>query len=159
MPQLELTPAQRREHRANAHHLNPVVLIGADGLTPGVEKEVDAALNAHGLIKVRVFGDDRAQRESIYQQLCDSLGAAPIQHIGKLLVLWRPLPDKAKAEAADDDERKAGPRQVKLVKFGRPGTKPEIKQVRILGNQRLTVSGNIKRAKKTGPKSLKKGHA
>ena len=92
MPQIQLTPAERREHRANAHHLSPVVLIGADGLTPGVQKEIDAALNAHGLIKVRVFGDDRAQRESMYQQLCDELGAAPIQHIGKLLVVYRPAP-------------------------------------------------------------------
>lgn len=155
MPQIELTPAQRREHRANAHHLSPVVLIGADGLTPGVKKEIDAALNAHGLIKVRVFGDDRAQRESMYQLLCDELGAAPIQHIGKLLVLWRPVADKAKTA---DEERKAGPRDVKLLKFGRPGAKPTVKQVRILGNQRLTAAGTIKRAKKSGPKSLKKGH-
>lgn len=154
MPQIELTPAERREHRANAHHLNPVVLIGADGLTPGVQKEVDAALSAHGLIKVRVFGDDRAQRETIYQLLCEELGAAPIQHIGKLLVLWRPIAEKAKTP---DEDRKAGPKDVKLLKFGRPGAKPTVKQVRILGNQRLTAAGNIKRAKKSGPKSLKKG--
>ena len=83
MPQIQLTPAQRREHRANAHHLSPVVLIGADGLTPGVQKEIDAALNAHGLIKVRVFGDDRAQRETMYQVLCEELNAAPIQNITK----------------------------------------------------------------------------
>ena len=48
MPQIELTPAERREQRAQAHHLDPVVHIGADGLTDGVRKEVDAALNAHG---------------------------------------------------------------------------------------------------------------
>jgi hypothetical protein len=71
MPQIELS-RQRREHRAEAHHLDPVVLIGGDGLTPAVQKEVDAALNAHGLIKVRVFGDDRAAREQIYQQLATS---------------------------------------------------------------------------------------
>ena len=94
MPQLQLTPAERREHRANAHHLDPVVLIGGDGLTPAVQKEVNAALNAHGLIKVRVFGDDRAAREAMYQQLATDLNAAPIQHIGKLLVLWRPIPPR-----------------------------------------------------------------
>lgn len=154
MPQIQLTPAQRREHRANAHHLSPVVLIGADGLTPGVQKEIDAALNAHGLIKVRVFGDDRAQRETMYQVLCEELNAAPIQHIGKLLVLWRPQPEKTKTL---DEDRKAGPRDVKLLQFGRPGTKPTVKQVRVLGNQRLTAGGSIKRAKKTSPKSLKKG--
>ena len=53
MPQIQLTPAERREYRADAHHLNPVVLVGGDGLTPAVQKEIDAALNAHGLIKVR----------------------------------------------------------------------------------------------------------
>ncbi len=91
----------------------------------------------------------------MYQELCDELNAAPIQHIGKLLVLWRPQPEKTKAF---DEDRKAGPRDVKLLKFGRPGTSsPRIKQVRVLGNQRLTPGGSIKRAKKTSPKSLKKG--
>ena len=94
MPAIQLSPAQRKEHRAAAHHLDPVVLIGAEGLTPAVEKEVDSALNAHGLIKVRVFGDDRAAREAIFERLTDQLSAAPIQHIGKLLVLWRPMPEK-----------------------------------------------------------------
>ena len=130
-------------------------MIGGDGLTPAVQKEVDAALNAHGLIKVRVFGDDRAAREQIYLQLCDELNAAPIQHIGKLLVLWRPVPKK---EKAFDEDRKAGPRDIKLLKFGRTGSKPTVKQIRVLGNQRLTQGGLIKRAKKSGPKSTKKGH-
>ena len=99
MPQIELTPAERREQRAQAHHLNPVVLIGGDGLTPAVQKEVDGALNAHGLIKIRVFSDDRTARESMYQQLAADLGAAPVQHIGKLLVLWRPKPEKPKQKS------------------------------------------------------------
>ena len=153
MPQIELTPAERREHRAEAHHLDPVVLIGGDGLTAAVQKEVDAALNAHGLIKVRVFNDERTSREQIYQQLCDELGAAPIQHIGKLLVLWRPIPEKTKAI---DEDRMPGPRDVKVLKFGRPGQKPEVKQLRVLGNQRLTAGGQIKRSKPK-QKSVKKG--
>lgn len=155
MPQIDLTPAERREHRANAHHLDPVVMIGGDGLTPAVQNEIDGALNAHGLIKVRVFGDDRAAREQVYLRLCDELNAAPIQHIGKLLVLWRPIPEK---ERALDEDRMAGPRDIKLLKFGRAGSKPEVKQIRVLGNQRLTQGGLIKRAKKSGPKSTKKGH-
>ena len=89
MSHITLTPAQRKAHRADAHHLDPVVLIGGDGLTEAVRKEVDAALRSHGLIKVRVFSDDRAQREHYLQTLADELDAAPIQHIGKLLVLWR----------------------------------------------------------------------
>ncbi len=152
MPQIQMTPADRREHRANAHHLDPVVMIGADGLTAAVQKEIDAALNAHGLIKVRVLGDDRTAREAMYQQLATDLNAAPIQHIGKLFVLWRPQP--ARQKAADDD-RKPGPRDVKVLKFGRPGQRPEVKQLRVLGNQRLTSGGQIKRAKPK-QKSIKK---
>jgi len=153
MPQIQLTPAQRREHRANAHHLDPVVMIGGDGLTPAVQKEIHAALNAHGLIKVRVFNDDRAARDQIYQQLADELDAAPIQHIGKLLVLWRPIPEKEKTV---DEDRMAGPRDVKVLKFSsRGGQRPEVKQLRVLGNQRLTAGGMVKRAK-VKLKSVKK---
>lgn len=153
MPQITLTPAQRKVHRADAHHLDPVVLIGGDGLTAAVKKEVDAALKAHGLIKVRVFSDDRAAREAMLQTLSDELDAAPIQHIGKLLVLWRPLPEKAKVV---DEDRLPGPKDVKVLKFSkRGGQRPEVKVVRVLGNQRLTPGGQVKRAKVL-QKSVKK---
>jgi len=145
MPKIELTPAQRKEYRAQAHHLDPVVMVGADGLSTAVRKEIDAALNAHGLIKVRVFADDRAVREAMLQTLADELGAAPIQHIGKLLVLWRPIPERAKTPDAD---RMAGPRDFKVLKYSkRGGQRPEVKTLRVLGNQRLTPGGQVKRAK------------
>ncbi|MGM9427128.1 YhbY family RNA-binding protein [Hydrogenophaga sp. MI9] len=153
MPQIQLTPAQRKVHRAEAHHLDPVVLVGGDGLTAAVKKEADAALKAHGLIKVRVFSDDRPAREAMLQTLADELDAAPIQHIGKLLVLWRPIPEKVKAV---HEERMPGPRDVKVLKFSkRGGQKPEVKVVRVLGNQRLTSGGQVKRAKVL-KKSVKK---
>jgi putative YhbY family RNA-binding protein len=145
MPQITLTPAQRKVHRADAHHLDPVVLVGGDGLSPSVKKEIDNALKAHGLIKVRVFSDDRAARELMLKTLADELDAAPIQHIGKLLVLWRPMPEK---EKTTDEERMPGPRDVKVLKFSkRGGQRPEVKVVRVLGNQRLTPGGQVKRAK------------
>jgi RNA-binding protein len=153
MSQIVLTPAQRKIHRSDAHHLHPVVMIGGDGLTPAVQREVDAALNAHGLIKVRVFSDDRSERESILLNLADSLNAAPIQHIGKLLVLWRPIPEK---ERTPNEDRLPGPKEFKVVKYGKPGQKPEIKTLRVLGNQRLTSGGNVKRAKPKRPVSVKK---
>lgn len=154
MPQIELTPAERKAHRAEAHHLDPVVMIGGDGLTSAVRKEVDAALNAHGLIKIRVLGDDRAARESIYAQLADELNAAPIQHIGKLLVLWRPMPEKSRAV---DEDRMPGPKDVKVLKYSkRGGQRPEVKILRVLGNQRLTPGGKVKRASPK-QKSVKKG--
>lgn len=153
MPQIQLTPAQRKAHRADAHHLTPVVFVGNDGLTPAVTREADLALKAHGLIKIRVFSDDRAAREAMLHQLADSLDAAPIQHIGKLLVLWRPLEQKAKPV---DEERGAAPRDVKVLKFSsRGGQRPQVKLVRVLGNQRLTPGGTVKRAK-TLQKSIKK---
>jgi len=155
MSQIQLTIAERKAHRAQAHHLDPVVMIGNDGLTAAVKKEVNAALDAHGLIKVRVLGDDRAQREAMYQALADELGAAPIQHIGKLLVLWRPKPPKAKAE---DEDRMPGPRDFKVLKYSkRGGQRPEVKTLRVLGNQRLSPGGQVKRAKKPKQKSVKKG--
>ncbi len=154
MPALELSIAERKAHRADAHHLDPVVMIGHEGLTPAVLKETDAALDAHGLIKVRVQGDDREQREAIYRQLADELGAAPIQHIGKLLVLWRPMPLKEKAV---DEDRKPGPREFKVLKYSsRGGQRPEVKTLRVLGNQRLSAGGQVKRAKPK-QKSVKKG--
>ena len=153
MPQIQLTPAQRKVHRAQAHHLDPVVLIGGDGLTDAVKKEVDAALKAHGLIKVRVFSDDRTAREDMLQTLADGLDAAPIQHIGKLPVLWRPVPEKQKPA---DQDRMPGPKDVKVLKFSkRGGQKPEVKVVRVLGNQRLTSGGQVKRSKVL-QKSVKK---
>src|SRR6218665_1406693 len=94
MPSIELTPAQCREQRAHAHRPAPVVLIGRDGLTPAVVREIDAALDAHGLINARVFNDDRGPREGMDQKLTADLNAASIQHIGKLPVLWRLLPVK-----------------------------------------------------------------
>jgi putative YhbY family RNA-binding protein len=153
MPQITLTPAQRKVHRADAHHLDPVVLVGGDGLSPSVKKEIDNALKAHGLIKVRVFSDDRAARELMLKTLADELDAAPIQHIGKLLVLWRPMPEK---EKTTDEERMPAPRDVKVLKFSkRGGQRPEVKVVRVLGNQRLTPGGQVKRAK-VMKKSIKK---
>ena len=147
MPAIQLTPAQRKDKRADAHHLDPVVMIGGDGLTAAVTKEIDAALKSHGLIKVRVFSDDRAAREEMLATLSDKLSAAPIQHIGKLLVLWRPIPEKAAAER--DEGAKPGPRVVKIVKFSKSGNgRPEIKKLNVLGNQRVAQGGEIKRAKK-----------
>ena len=155
MAQIQLTPTERKAHRAEAHHLDPVVMIGGDGLTDAVRKETDAALNAHGLIKIRVLGDDRGARDAIYQQLADELNAAPIQHIGKLLVLWRPKPKKERD--APDEDRMAGPKDVKVLKYSkRGGQRPEVRVVRVLGNQRLTTGGKVKRSEPK-QKSVKKG--
>ncbi|MBX3645862.1 MAG: ribosome assembly RNA-binding protein YhbY, partial [Rubrivivax sp.] len=142
---LSLTPAERKHLRGQAHHLDPVVLVGAEGLTEAVLKEADAALKAHGLIKVRMFSDLRDERAQALARLSDALDAAPVQHIGKLLVLWRPLPAAAKPAA---DARAAAPRVVKILKFSKSGNhRPQIKKITVFGNQRVTAGGSIKRAK------------
>lgn len=132
-------------------------MIGGEGLTPAVEKEVNAALNAHGLIKVRVFSDDRPARELMLAALADQLGAAPIQHIGKLLVLWRPLPPKA---AAPREERLPGPRTVKIMSFSKSGNhRATVKKVKVFGNERVTAGGQIKRVKKRLVSTKKRAQA
>ncbi|MFO1221375.1 MAG: YhbY family RNA-binding protein [Burkholderiaceae bacterium] len=146
MPAIALTPAQRKEQRSLAHHLDPVVAIGQDGLTPAVLREADTALGVHGLIKVRVFADDRAAREGPLAELASRLSAAPVQHIGKLLVLWRPaLPPKS-AHRARGAQARAAHRQAHHLPRS-PSHRPTVKKVRVLGNQRVTTGGSIKRAK------------
>jgi putative YhbY family RNA-binding protein len=142
---LKLTPAERSELRSEAHALSPVVLISEEGLKPSLLKEIDNSLNSHGLIKVRVFGDDREARITIYETICDKLGAAPVQHIGKLLILYRPQKDAAKART---ETRGKGMREVTIVKPSPSGTKrPSVTKVMVKGNERVTAGGNIKRAK------------
>lgn len=146
MTALQLNPAQRKDKRAEAHHLDPVVMVGCDGLTPAVQSEVDGALNAHGLVKVRVFVGDRATREAIFCALADALSAAAIQHIGKLLVLWRPMPPKERVER---EGRGAGPKVVKILKFSKSGNhRAQVKKINVLGNMRIAAGGELKRARK-----------
>jgi len=84
-----LSPAERKELKARAHKLEPVVLIGAKGLTDEVVKEVDQALKAHELIKVRAPGLERDAREVAFQALCERTGAEAVQAIGKVFVIYR----------------------------------------------------------------------
>lgn len=143
---LKLTPAQRSALRADAHALDPVVMIGDSGLTPAVIKEIGLCLDAHGLIKIRVFGDDREARIGMYETICEQLAAAPVQHIGKLLVIYRPKKEVAKEPSPT---RGKGLRDVTIVTPTAGGTRrPTVSKVTIKGNQRVTEGGNVKRAKK-----------
>lgn len=108
-----LTPAEKKALKAQAHGLDPVVLIGDKGLTANVIKEIDMNLNAHGLIKVRVAGDDRDARLEYATQICGETGAALVQHIGKLLVLFRPKAEDSEKAKAKSRPRPKAPRQTK----------------------------------------------
>jgi putative YhbY family RNA-binding protein len=88
---LSLSSTQRRELKARAHALRPVVIVGNAGLSPSVLAEIERSLKSHGLLKIRVANDDRAARETMLDEVCEQLGAGPVQHIGKILVIYRPL--------------------------------------------------------------------
>lgn len=87
-----LNSSQRRSLRAKAHHLQPTVMIGEAGLTPAVMREIDINLKSHELIKIKVASDNRTSREQILTQICEELEAHAVQHIGKVLVVYRPQP-------------------------------------------------------------------
>jgi putative YhbY family RNA-binding protein len=107
---IELSATQRRALRAAAHHLNPVVAISQKGLTPSVLAEIDRCLKAHELIKLRLYGIERADREALFTEICTALNCAFVQHIGNLLVLWRANPKDAAIEnSAPAGRRKSEP--------------------------------------------------
>lgn len=105
-PAAELSPEAIRALRARAHGLNPVVSIAEKGLSESVLKEIDGCLKSHELIKIRVFGDDRAQREAYLAEICTTLGATPVQQIGKLLVIWRESTERKNAKATPGAKKK-----------------------------------------------------
>jgi RNA-binding protein len=115
-----LTAPERRAMRAKAHHLHPVVIVGQQGLTPTVMREIEINLRAHELMKIRVFNDDRAARERMLEQICGELDAAPVQHLGKLLVVWRPAPAAAiSAPPGDKNKSSTTKRAVRRVPAAR----------------------------------------
>ncbi len=141
----KLTPVERSALRAEAHALKPVVIIGEAGLTPSVIKEISSSLDSHGLIKIRVAGDDRALRTEMYENICTELSAHPVQQIGKLLVVYRPKVEVVKERSGKTGK---GMREVTIVKASASGTKrPSVTKVMIKGNERVTEGGTIKRAK------------
>ena len=114
----QLSSAERRTLRAHAHALHPVAIVGSAGLADSVMAEIERCLNAHELIKIRVPGGDRPQREDLLAQICGRSGAFPIQHIGKILVVYRQKPEppapkrvpaaRLKARAKAPPRRKPG---------------------------------------------------
>lgn len=85
-----LTPAQRQYLKGLAHGRQPVVMIGSNGLTPAVLKEIERGLAAHELIKIKAASDELETRRTWLEEICAATGAAPVQQIGKVLVIYRP---------------------------------------------------------------------
>ncbi len=84
-----LTPAQRQYLKGLAHSRQPVVMIGGNGLTPAVLKEIERGLAAHELIKIKAASDEVETRRTWMEEICAVTGAAPVQQIGKVLVIYR----------------------------------------------------------------------
>lgn len=99
MPKLDISSQERSALRAAAHPLRPVVLIGDRGLSESVLKEIDRNLSAHHLIKVRVGGEERDARETMLEAICESLSCAPVHHLGKTLIIYRPDVEAMRAQA------------------------------------------------------------
>jgi RNA-binding protein len=91
-----LSEKQRKHLRGLAHSRDPVVLIGQTGLSEGVTKELDTALAAHELVKVRARVGDREERDAIFEQLMKLTKSTLVQRIGNVGVFYRPHKDKPK---------------------------------------------------------------
>jgi RNA-binding protein len=114
-----LSPAQRRALKARAHALDPVVRIGDGGLSDAVAAEIDRALNAHELIKVRAGGMDRVERALALAAICERTGAEAVQAIGKVMVLWREKREDEATRSERPGSRSASPRPVSAPKPAR----------------------------------------
>jgi putative YhbY family RNA-binding protein len=91
---IELTPRERAHLKARAHPLEPLVHVGQSGLSDAVVAEVERALAAHELVKVKVKADGRDACEEMSRALAERTDAALVQRVGNILVLWRPRPEE-----------------------------------------------------------------
>ncbi|QTO02286.1 ribosome assembly RNA-binding protein YhbY [Aggregatibacter sp. 2125159857] len=87
---ITLSTKQKQYLKSLAHHLSPVVMLGGNGLTEGVLAEIDLSLSHHELIKVKISGSDRETKQLIINAIVRETGAAEVQTIGHVLVLYRP---------------------------------------------------------------------
>ena len=106
-PTSSLSSSARRALRAAAHHLDPVVMMGQHGLTPAVLHEIDLALTAHALIKVRAGSDEREVRDGYLTEICEKLTCESVQHLGKLFVLWRNADGAGNADKSAEQDAAA----------------------------------------------------
>lgn len=149
-----LTPTERQALKGRAHALSPVVMIGHGGVTDAVAAEIDRALARHELIKIRVLGDDRDARAAMLDEVCARTGAAPVQHIGKILVVFRPAPEKpveappprpAKKTAKRAKPKPAVPKRI----LGRAAPKP--RRARAADAERPALPGRAKPGRGAAP--------
>ncbi|WP_266158375.1 ribosome assembly RNA-binding protein YhbY [Dyella silvatica] len=93
---MALSPSQRRYLRSLAHDLKPVILLGAKGATEAVVKELDLALSHHELVKIKLSGGDKDERQAQIDFLANGTHSESVQQIGHIVVLFRRNEDEPK---------------------------------------------------------------
>jgi RNA-binding protein len=97
-PTIALTSGQKKALRSMGHHLEPVVYAGKEGLSTALLKSLEAALKAHELIKIKIGQNCPLERNQVGQELARTTGAALVQIIGRMILLYRPNPDLPEAK-------------------------------------------------------------
>ncbi len=97
---MPLNEKQRKHLRRLGHTLEPVLMTGGSGVTPGLLAELDTTLAHHELIKVKVRAADREARAAMIEALCSASGAELVQRIGHVALLWRPNPERRRIALA-----------------------------------------------------------
>jgi len=97
---MPLNEKQKKHLRRLGHALEPVLLTGGAGVTPGLLAELDSTLAHHELIKVKVRAEDRESRDAMIDALCSASGAELVQRIGHVALLWRPNPERRRVPLA-----------------------------------------------------------
>ncbi|TBR39134.1 MULTISPECIES: ribosome assembly RNA-binding protein YhbY [Dyella] len=93
---MAISPSQRRYLRSLAHDLKPVILLGNKGATDAVLKELDLALSHHELVKIKLSGGDKDERQEQIDFLANGTSAENVQQIGHIVVLFRRNEDEPK---------------------------------------------------------------
>ena len=86
---MSLSPEQRREYRAIAHNLKPVIIVGDKGLSEGLQEELERALNDHELIKLRIPAQPKKEKRAFNESLCNRHAAELVEAIGNVIVIYR----------------------------------------------------------------------
>ncbi len=84
----------RQKLKGRAHALSPIIILGNNGLTEAVHAEIEKALDAHELIKIRVNAEDKMERELLTEEICETHKCELIQKIGHIIVIYRENPEK-----------------------------------------------------------------
>ena len=93
---MTLSESQKKYLRGLGHDRKPLIMVGDAGLSESLLVEFESTLAHHELIKVRVRVGDRKARDAIIGEMCEKSGAALVQRVGNMALLYRENPEKKK---------------------------------------------------------------